>query len=130
MSLLRDLWDNSGGDSGGVAELGKNRGLIEEGKKTFPQVVSSSSLGEAPSTRSAARRVSPRMSSKIRLDDARLTGAKRPRSPGEATCGHCFRTSHKTADCRHQIVCLSALVLATWLRVAWWCVAHSANGYM
>lgn len=34
-------------------------------------------------------------------------GAKRPRSPKEASCGRCFRTSHYTAECRHQVVCLS-----------------------
>lgn len=35
-----------------------------------------------------------------------LAGSKRPRLPTEATCGRCFRASHKTADCRHQVVCL------------------------
>lgn len=35
-----------------------------------------------------------------------LFGAKRPRSPGEMSCGRCFRTTHKTSECRHQVVCL------------------------
>lgn len=26
--------------------------------------------------------------------------------PKEATCGHCFRASYSTAECRHQVVCL------------------------
>lgn len=33
-------------------------------------------------------------------------GAKRPRSPCEGACGWCFRTSHATSECRHQVVCL------------------------
>ncbi|KAH7659788.1 RNA helicase protein [Dioscorea alata] len=35
-----------------------------------------------------------------------LVRSKRPRSPKSPTCGRCFRSSHKTEDCRHQIVCL------------------------
>lgn len=34
------------------------------------------------------------------------TGTKRPRSPGEQSCGRCFRMTHKTSKCRHQVVCL------------------------
>lgn len=30
-----------------------------------------------------------------------LTGAKRPRSPGEQHCGRCFRSTHKTSEYRH-----------------------------
>lgn len=35
-----------------------------------------------------------------------LMGAKRPRSPIEHSCGRCFRSTHKTEECRHQVIYL------------------------
>lgn len=46
------------------------------------------------------------MSSNRQHGGARLSSAKRSRSPNDATCGRCFRSSHKTVECRHQIICL------------------------
>lgn len=72
-------------------------GLQPKAGKSYSEAVSSSS-GELFSRIAAQEEVKqkPKM----------LSGAKRPRSPTESSCGRCFRTMHKTADCRHQVVCL------------------------
>ncbi|KAH7657308.1 Zinc finger CCHC-type protein [Dioscorea alata] len=118
MELLRDLWsDSGGGDSGAVAgDDGKKRkvGNIATAM-TYAEVVDSSSSDGSPKSGDGAReRLSKVPLGKFKLGD-RMSGAKRPRSPTEVTCGRCFRTTHKTADCRHQVVCLKCA-----------CVGHMA----
>ncbi|KAH7657856.1 Zinc finger CCHC-type protein [Dioscorea alata] len=54
----------------------------------------------------AARLSPPGLGSGKQQGGTRITGANRPRSLIEASCGQCFRTTHKTAECRHQVVCL------------------------
>lgn len=72
-------------------------GLQPKAGKSYSEAVSSSS-GELFS-RIAAQ-------GEVKQKPKMLSGAKRPRSPTESSCGRCFRTMHKTADCRHQVVCL------------------------
>lgn len=102
MLLLSNLWGGPGGDGGkdydGKAK-GKSKGFSDDGKRSFAQVVSSESSGDSHTLKDTRRRL------KDMQDGARLSGAKRPRSPNEATCGRCFRSSHKIAECRHQVVC-------------------------
>ncbi|KAH7691103.1 Zinc finger CCHC-type protein [Dioscorea alata] len=123
MELLRDLWsegnnDNSEGDgkgeagntgqgidkgSGDSGDPGDGGGAKKKEKKmTYVQAVSSSSSdedkGNWTTTTKPYHRKQP--------DRQKITGAKRPRSPVQGTCGRCFRSSHKTAECRHQVVCM------------------------
>lgn len=76
------------GESG---EGGTKRGL------TYAQVASSSSEDNLSKLK---KKVHLRSNSKMK------TGVKRPRSPRDGACGRCFRTSHATAECRHQVVCM------------------------
>lgn len=104
MGLLNNLWGGPGSDGGEVqvdkASTVKTKGNSDDGKRSFAKVVSSESLGDSHELKHSKRR------SKDMQGGARLSGAKRPRSPNAATCGRCFRSSYKTAECRHQVVCL------------------------
>lgn len=101
MSLLSDLWGGNGGNAqDGKVSKGKSMGITDNGKRSFAQVVNSESLGDSHALKDTKRRL------KEMQEGARLFGAKRPRSHNKATCGCCFRSSHKTAECRHQVVCL------------------------
>lgn len=121
MSLLRDLWGSSGGHDGngegglgggglgsgglgdGDSEIDKNH---NNGKMTFAQMVSSSFNEDVLSPTKAGRASWTPTKASHKQGGKRLSGAKRPRSPNEATCYRCFRSSHKTAECRHKVVCL------------------------
>ncbi|XP_039138075.1 uncharacterized protein LOC120275526 [Dioscorea cayenensis subsp. rotundata] len=105
MSLLGDLWGGVPASLEGSETSAKERkGKTAEGISgtrpgyTYAQAACSSSSGEL--TTAGQRRNEPRMDKKV------VVGAKRPRSPREGACGRCFRSSHSTADCRHQVVCL------------------------
>lgn len=123
MELLRDLWpssDGAFGDDGAKGIGGHKReddnpggvGALEGGeigkdsKRSYAQAASSSSSGGIP--RSQGKRIQDSMQVKIgKLQSgACISGAKRLRSPVDATCGRCFRSTHKTSECRHQVVCL------------------------
>ncbi|KAH7681768.1 Zinc finger CCHC-type protein [Dioscorea alata] len=137
MSLLSDLWrsstktgEGSGGD-GGEGDRGKvatsiladqvgaqavKGGTRSESTKTYALAVRSPPAGMDGRQPGADSRASPPEKAGVRrLGSHRLSGAKRQRSPTEATCGRCFRSSHKTAECRHQVVCLKCA-----------CVGHMA----
>lgn len=67
MSLLSDLWAGIGGegdnDRGDVAKKGISKGPNDDGKKSFAQVVCSSSSDDSPASRSAdIQRATKRMS--------------------------------------------------------------------
>lgn len=111
MSLLKNLWGNAGGDGGG----GGKAAVVSSG---FPEPAS---VGDAQCMKTGMSYAQVATSSSSDEDlpskclEARgggsliqppLAGAKRPRSPVETPCGRCFRTTHKTAECHHQIVCL------------------------
>lgn len=93
MSLLSNLWGGLGGDGGkdhdGKAK-GKSKGFSDDGKRSFAQVVSSESSGDSHTLKDTRRRL------KDMQDGARLSGAKRPRSPNEATCGRLGRFSRSS----------------------------------
>lgn len=106
-----DLWGGTDGvgsfGGGDNAAPGKDKGRSDDGKCTFAQVVSSDSSDD--DRRSLTRVIkgeSKKRMAKESLGGPRLSGAKRPRSPNEVSCGRCFRSSHRTAECHHQIVCL------------------------
>lgn len=123
-SLLRDLWRSSTGDadggadvclpvgevSGGVAvDRVSSRFLKDDSKKpeaSYAQVVSSPSSGDDVAGRPSLSKLQRSVRMLQPPGRSKLVGSKRPRSPKEATCGRCFRTSHVTAECRHQVVCL------------------------
>lgn len=122
MSLLRDLWGDAGGGGGAGGDGGGNGGNQAEGAipprsqkdltnfkekgMTFAQVVSSSSSEEGSSLAKNTGMGSGGASSGQSGAAVKLAGSKRARSPTEKTCGRCFRWSHKTSECRHQVVCL------------------------
>lgn len=64
---------------------------------SYAQVVSSSSNEGSPRRKTG---------STSRMEWKGNVGTKRPRSPCDGACGRCFRTTHATAECRHQVVCL------------------------
>lgn len=100
-SLLGDLWTDAGG--GGSAnvkdtmEMVEGDGGVKKGL-SYGQVTSSSSseMRSSKSLRGAT----------LGGDRHAKAGNKRPRSPRDSACGRCFRTSHSTAECWHQVVCL------------------------
>lgn len=109
--LLRDLWGGTSGagNSGGgdITAPAKDKGRTDDGKRTFAQVVSSDSSGDdkCSLTRNVKGESKKRMA-KENLGGPRLAGVKHQRSPNEVSCGRYFRPSHRTTECRHQIVCL------------------------
>lgn len=80
--------------------------MLDDGKRTFAQVVSSESSGDSRSSKGVVKGESKKRISKEILGGPRLSGAKCPHSMNEVNCGRCFRSSHRTTECRHQIVCL------------------------
>lgn len=80
---------------------------------TFAQVASSFSSDE----RLPTKLETSRSSNSEQHDATKLIGAKRPHSPKDSRCGRCFRSSHKTAECPHQVVCLRCV-----------CVGHMGQG--
>lgn len=64
---------------------------------SYTQVISSSSNEGSVRRKTGA---ASRMERKGNVDTKRL------RSPRDGACGRCFRTTHATAECRHQVVCL------------------------
>lgn len=105
MNLLGDLWGSTGDGVKATSSTGK--GHADDGKRTFAQVVSSdSSDNDKRSAQKVIIGESKKRMSKESGSGSRLAGTKCQRSPNEASCGHCFRSTHRTADCRHQIVCL------------------------
>lgn len=117
MDPLRDLWGDTGGDGGkdgdGAADKDKARNVVD--KRSFAQVVNSTSSGDSRSSTGAGKLGDSKRMSKALQSGVKLTGAKRPRSPKVSSCGRCFRSTHTTADCRHQIVCMKCA-----------CVGHMA----
>lgn len=97
MSLLGELW--KGGTSpekkGGLTASGE--GILDKPGMSYSEAASSSSED---------KRSPNRMLGDLQKKVRPLVGAKRPRSPGEQTCGRCFRATHKTSECKHQVVCL------------------------
>lgn len=108
-SLLGDLW----GEKLEVwpsrlevceeaAKDGKGKAVVGEGGSKFgfsyAQVASLSS--------SEKRSSSVKRGTSLNMEKNAKMGAKRPRSPRDGACGRCFKTSHVTAECRHQVVCL------------------------
>ncbi|KAH7659259.1 Zinc finger CCHC-type protein [Dioscorea alata] len=126
MSLLGDLWVGATKEGGGVAGSGKvsegvklggeplRKGMsaeVQEGKLrrqdvSYAQAVSSSSSGVSRSLRLDIVRSPKEKASNLPRSSVQLASSKRPRSPRDATCGRCFRNTHKTSECRHQVVCL------------------------
>lgn len=108
MSLLKSLWGaaGGGGDGGGSKALAVPSSSGDSQWKSagmsYARVTSSSSSGKRPSSKRVDRREGVAHSH----NQPPLAGAKRPRSPAEKSCRRCFRTTNKTAECRHQIVCL------------------------
>lgn len=105
MSLLGSLWGDSGNGGGGGGAKGDSSSggpVCKQEKMSYAQVASYSSSGES----SQSKRASKGSGSCLPAKQPQLSGAKRPRSPKAASCGCCFRTTHGTVECRHQIVCL------------------------
>lgn len=100
-SLLGDLWS---GDSASKVAVKDRRGKAAEGDLgtkpglSYAQVASSSSSVECGLTE--------KRGNNHRMDRQVTVGSKRPRSPRDGACGRCFRTSHTTVECRHQVECL------------------------
>ncbi|KAH7689328.1 Zinc finger CCHC-type protein [Dioscorea alata] len=124
--------DARGSSSGGTSsqQAGGGKRALRRQDTTYVQAVCSSPSGDRvpeeprmPLSDSAASRdlnsvgtawtlvqnkkrksVSPRTSAGV---GAVRVGSKRQRSPmsNSDRCSRCFRTSHSTADCRHQVVC-------------------------
>lgn len=133
MSLLRSLWGVSGDGGGGGFDLSaadktssssllssalpQGGPLLTQIGMTYAQAASSSSSGELP--------VSKKVGSRGSTDRPKLSGAKRPRSPKDSSCGRCFRNTHKMADYRHQIVCLRCACVGTWLLAVRWCQSEA-----
>lgn len=109
-SLLGDLWGDAGRVAGGAGD--GVEGVREECPKvviqemTYAQVVASSSSEDGGGTGKLGRKRRMGPSPDQRAGGQQLAGSKRPRSPKDKTCGRCFRSSHKTSECRHQVVCL------------------------
>lgn len=72
---------------------------LRDPEMSYAQAVSSSSSGDRIQVKTMTSKSS-------KGGGIKLVGAKHPRSPRSPTCGRCFRTSHLTAECRHQVVCL------------------------
>lgn len=72
----------------------------------YAQALSSASSGERCNTKSKDRAIRKGATSGLEQSSAKLSETKWPRSPKEATCGRCFKTTHKTSERRHQMVCL------------------------
>lgn len=130
MSLLRDLWGNpcgKGGDGdsdggrgvGGKGAGGDGSGSVPGGvggDKAAPSLASRDSslrdpemsYAQAVSSSSSGDRIQVKTttSKSLKCGGIKLVGTNHPRSPRSSTCGRCFRTSHSTAECRHQVVCL------------------------
>lgn len=70
------------------------------------QALSSSSSGDQGPSKQRDNTSAKGATSVVMHTSSMLSGAKRPRSPKVGTCGHCFRTTHKTSECWHQVVCL------------------------
>lgn len=123
-SLYGDLW-SGGMERDNYERISPPNTGCRRPNTSYAQVVSSYSSGEqGPSKKSSRpcisevvpvdnihdrhwtvvsynRRKSPnetRMEGDSKAD--RLIGNKRPRSPPNR-CGRCFRTAHRTVDCRH-----------------------------
>lgn len=97
MSLLGGLWGGGRPSEQLQGAPVSVEGCIEKKVMSFVEAVSSSS--EDLEKLKGARYKEP-------LKVKPFSGAKRPRSPGEQTCGRCFRTTHRTSECHHQVVCL------------------------
>lgn len=99
-NLLGDLWS---GDLTGVSE-----GHGSKGKRVEEEVGSNSGSTYAQVASSSSSLVERGQKEKwgkgLTMDRQGTVGAKRPRSPREGVCGRCFRSTHSTADCRHQVV--------------------------
>lgn len=76
------------------------------GAISYAQAVSSSSLDGQPPKKKGSRMTMSSTSSDQPRGGTKIAEAKRPRSSKSLTCGRCFRTSHSTAECKHQVVCL------------------------
>lgn len=94
-SLLWELWRGSSAATPEQLDkaVSEERNLTRKGM-TYSEVLSSSSKGNRN-----PKRVKQKM-------ESNLTGTKRPRYPGSQPCGRCFRMTHKTSECWHQVVCL------------------------
>lgn len=82
------------------------KGNLKVQGMSFTQVVSSSLSREGSSLAKFAGKGSGSASSGQNAGVKKLAGSKRPRSPSDKTCGRCFRSTHKTSECCHQVVCL------------------------
>lgn len=126
MNLLRDLWwgfgngegNRDGGQASGaskdwvhasqVSKKELSSGIPKSPAMSYVQAVSSSSSGDhPPANRVTAKKNSKNVISDLWSGGGNLSSIKRPRSPKSLTCNRCFRTSHSTVECRHQVVCLS-----------------------
>lgn len=126
MSLLSDLWkgtsvggggcDGGGGRDGriGGSALTKPQSSVEVARESnykrqdmsYVQAVGSSSSGERRSTKLLDSKSPNGASTGWQNASSMLLGSKRPHSPKEMACWWCFRPTHKTMECRHQVVCL------------------------
>lgn len=100
MSLLAELW------SGGTSPEISGKLLVPSENDTSLQPRIGKSYSEALSSSSGEHCCRMDAQGEVQKKNMLLSGAKRPRSPTESSCGRCFRRTHKTADCRHQVVCL------------------------
>lgn len=112
MSLLGELW--AGGSSMESTEKAKRTEGTEKAGKFQASSGSAAycaskkglTYSEALSSSSEERGCRQEMQGDVQRVLHVHPGAKRPRLPSDNTCGRCFRMTHKTADCRHQVVCL------------------------
>lgn len=80
--------------------------LVSSGNATDPVSQKGMTYSKALSSSSEELRCLNEAHGEVQKPAKVLTGEKRPRSPSNHSCGRCFRTIHKTAECRHQVVCL------------------------
>lgn len=100
-SLLGDLWVLAGDGEKEPTVESRRAGL----EMSYAQAVSShSSEGHCSRDSVDSKGFKGAADGKHR-GVARLAGSKRSRSPKDAGCGRCFRSSHSTSECRHQVVC-------------------------
>lgn len=90
-----------------VSKKELSSGIPKSQTMSYVQAVSLSSSGDhPPANQVTAKKNLKSVISDLQSGGANLSSIKRPRSPKSPTCDRCFRTSHSTVECRHQVVCL------------------------